>query len=101
MGFGFNLLMLIVIFPLTGILILLWIISRKAIFGKILGLIWSAILALLALAIILQLFTTKMKVKKQNIYGSYVIDKNKFPGEQANWQYENLKFKITKDNVMH
>ncbi len=47
------------------------------------------------------MFTTKMKVTKDKIYGEYVIDRNQFPGEQADWQYDNFKFKITKDNILH
>lgn len=41
-----------------------------------------------------------MIVTQKDIYGTYVIDKDKYPGEQANWQYKNFKFEITEDNKM-
>lgn len=100
-GFGFNFLMILVILPLTVILTIIWVISRKTIFIKLVGLMWAAIVLLIAVLVILQMFTTKMKVTKNKIYGEYIIDKNKFSGEQADWQYENFKFKITKDNILH
>lgn len=100
-GFGFNFLMILLIMPVTVILILAWIISRKAIFGKLLGLMWGGIFGFLAFLIVMQIFTTKMKVTKSKIYGNYVIDRSKYPGKQADWQYDNFKFKVTKDNVMH
>ena len=36
----------------------------------------------------------------KDIYGSYVVDKSKFPGKQADWQYENFRFKITKTDTL-
>lgn len=93
--------MIFVILPSTVVLLLLWIIFRKAIFGKILGLIWGGIISLLVLSLVLHIFTTKMKLTKNKIYGEYVIDKSKFPGRQADWQYDNFKFEITKDNIFH
>jgi len=87
--------------PLTVILAIIWAISSKAVFGKILGLMWAGIFALIALIVVLQIFTTKMQVTKPKIYGKYIIDKSKFPGEQADWQYANFKFEITKDNMLH
>lgn len=100
-GFGFNFLMILVILPSTIILTIVWAVSRKAFFGKLLGLMWGSLILLLALSIVLQIFTTKKKVTRNKIYGNYVVDRSKFPGEQANWQYDNFKFKITDDNVLH
>lgn len=37
---------------------------------------------------------------KSDIIGKYVIDKNKFPGLQANWQYDNYRLEITSDNQL-
>jgi len=100
-GFGFNFLMILVIMPLTVILTLIWAITRKAIFGKMIGVIWGGLFVLLALIIVVNIFTTKLKLTKEKIYGEYIIDRDKYPGQQANWQYENFKFKITTNNIMH
>lgn len=100
-GFGFNFLIVLVIMPLTIILTVVWVISRKAVLGKMLAIMWGGLFSLIAFIVVLQIFTTKMKVTKNKIYGNYVIDKSKFPGIQANWQYDNFKFKITKKNILH
>jgi hypothetical protein len=36
----------------------------------------------------------------KDIYGSYIIDKSKFPGQQADWQHENFRFKITETDTL-
>jgi len=41
-----------------------------------------------------------MILTQQDIYGTYVIDKDRFPGKQADWQYENFRFKITDHNEL-
>ena len=98
MGFGFNLLVIFVVLPGAIILLILWALTRKAIFGQFLkgGLITLSILFILVC--ILQLFTTKRRVEKQDIYGTYVIDRNQYPGPQAEWQYEHYRIKITRDD---
>lgn len=82
-------------------LIILWTLLRKVVFVKLLGLLWAGLALLVVVVGFVQVFTTKMKVTKGDIYGKYVIDKSKFPGEQAEWQYDNFKFEITKDNVFY
>jgi len=42
-------------------------------------------------------FTAKKTVTKKDIYGSYTIDRSKFAGQQADWQYNHFRFEITKD----
>ncbi len=86
MGFGFNLLLLFIIFPSTGILLFLWILSKRSSFAKILVLLWSGVIGLVILSSIVQFFNTKKRVEKNDIYGEYIIDRSKFPGPQADWQ---------------
>lgn len=45
-------------------------------------------------------FFKPMILTQQDIYGTYVIDREIFPGKQANWQYANFRFEITTDNRM-
>jgi hypothetical protein len=35
-----------------------------------------------------------MNVSRDNIYGTYVIDRTRYAGKQADWQYDHFKFKI-------
>lgn len=40
----------------------------------------------------------KMTIDKDDIYGNYIIDRDKCSGKQADWQYNRYRFKITRDN---
>lgn len=82
---------------MTGILLIIWLISRKLIVGKILGLIWIGILGLVLLISILNWFTSKTELDKDDYYGDYLINRDFFKGKQTDWQYNNFRFKI-KDN---
>ncbi len=90
----------IFILPLTAILLLSWFISKNDLFLKLLKLVWGGLIALIILASILVPFHRKKKVKKSDIYGQYIIDRTKFPGKQADWQYEHFRFEITKRNKL-
>jgi hypothetical protein len=105
MGFGlnlcFNLLCFFILFPLTIILCLVWMFSRKKLLGIILLCIWSPIIGLILLSITYRFFTEKMEVDRNDMYGEYVIDRDVFPGKQADWQYNHFRFEITRDDKMH
>ena len=101
MGFGFNLFIVFVLLPLTGILLLIWLFSKKKIFGKTLGFIWLGIIGLVILTLALQTLTAKKVLKKKDYYGQYIVDRDFFPGKQANWQYENFRFEIKQDNKLY
>jgi hypothetical protein len=57
------------------------------------------IILVIILSSISNYFTGKMHVSKGDIYGSYVIDRDKFPGRNANWQYERFRFEIIEPDV--
>jgi hypothetical protein len=97
MGFGFNLFFVFILVPLTGILLLTWLLTRKRIFGIILGVIWLAILGLAVFSGTVQTLTAKKELEKTDYYGEYIINRDYFPGRQADWQYDNFRFEI-KDN---
>lgn len=86
--------LLIIIVPSTGILLLLWLITRKSIFGKIAGALWLGLISLIVLFCILSVFNSKKEIDKDDIYGEYIIDRNKCAGKQADWQYNHYRFKI-------
>lgn len=98
MGFGFNLFFVFILVPLTGILLVIWLVTRKKIFGKTVGLIWLGISGLGLLSGTVQLLlTAKTELKKKDYYGQYIVNRDYFSGKQADWQYENFRFEI-KDN---
>lgn len=46
------------------------------------------------------LFTTPITVDASDIYGEYEIDRNMFPGKNADWQYETYRMEVTDSNVL-
>ncbi len=97
MGFGFNLFFVYILVPLTGILLVNWLFTRKKIFRKITALIYLGIVGFGILSGITQWLFSKTLLEKKDYYGEYIVNRNFFPGEQANWQYNNFRFEI-KDN---
>lgn len=100
MGFGFGLFFVFGIVPLSGIILIFWLISGDNAYGKMLQFAWSGLFGLMLLSSIIRFFSTKKEVRRSDIYGEYVIDRSKFPGKQANWQYANFRFKITKNDEL-
>ena len=101
MGFGFNLGMVFIALPLTGLLLLLWLLTRKEAFGRLLLLMWTGIIALVFLISTMSLFLGKKEISKNDVYGEYVIDRSHFPGKQADWQYNHFRFKITERDSIY
>jgi len=97
MGFLFNLLIIFLVIPVIGILLVVWIVSKRKIFGQTIAVIIIGITAMIVLFSILQFLTSKKVLDKDDYYGSYVVDKRYFPGKQANWQYDTFRFEI-RDN---
>lgn len=85
MGFGFNLFFVFVLIPLTLIFVSIWLITKKKFIGKTLGVIWIGILCLVMVASLIQWLTSKTKLNKKDFYGEYIINRNYFPGKQADW----------------
>ncbi len=100
MGFGFNLFFILILVPLTGILLIAWLLSRKLLIGKILGIIWLGIFGIVLLAGITREVTSKTELDKDDYYGEYIINREYFKGTQTDWQYNHFRFEITdKDSI--
>jgi len=100
MGFLFNLFVVFILFPLLFILMIFWLLSKNKSFGKTIAYLVSGVLVLILLSLVLRAFIDKKTLQKDDYYGSYTINKNYFPGKQANWQYDNFRFEINdKDSV--
>ncbi|WP_437918720.1 hypothetical protein [Sphingobacterium sp. LRF_L2] len=101
MGFGFNLFFLFIFIPLTGILLITWLLSKKKIFGKTLGLILLGISGIVFLSRTMHWLTAKTELKKKDYYGEYVINRAYFPGRQADWQYDNFRLEINDNDSIY
>ena len=95
MGFGFNLFFIFILVPLTGMLLIAWLLSRKLFIGKIIGFIWLGVFGLVLLSGIVRWLTSKTELEKDDYYGEYVVNRDYFKGRQTDWQYNNFRFEIT------
>jgi len=93
--------LLFVIAPLTGVLLLVWWGTNNNIYGKIAAFIWIGLFALFALGTIVHLLTDKTNLTKKDYYGQYVVNRDYFPGRQADWQYETFRFEIKDNDSMY
>jgi hypothetical protein len=87
-----------------AISILLWVLKlifKKKIFRTLNIGLWITFMTLPFLIMILDFFNTKTELKKDDIQGSYIINRKKCPGKQADWQYNHYRFKITEDNKIY
>ncbi|MBB2145474.1 hypothetical protein GM921_08270 [Pedobacter sp. LMG 31464] len=101
MGFGFNLFFFPALLLITIIGLVAWAITKKSLFGKILGIIWLTLIGLIILLLVVQKLTSKKILKKESYYGQYVIDRSFFPGKQANWQYKHFYFDIKPNDSIY
>ncbi len=93
-------LILLVIFAVF-IAMVIGLFSKNSVFKIIASAFWILIIIFITFLFVLKLFNTKMTLDENEIYGEYVINKNKCAGKQANWQYDHYRFKITEDNKIH
>ncbi len=98
MGFGFNLFFIFILLPITGMLLLAWLLTKKKKFGKILGLIGLGISGLVILIITIQTLSDKKKLKMGDYYGEYIVNREYFAGRQADWQYNSFRFEIKEND---
>ena len=101
MGFGFNLALIFFILPSTGIFLLLWLFTQKRIFGKILVGIWGMIFLLGFVSYASQTIFAKKVLEKKDYYGEYTIDRDYFPGVNADWQYNHYRFEIKENDSIY
>ena len=97
MGFGFNLLFVFILLPITAILLIAWLFTKQKMLGIILKVVWGCILGVAIISGVIQKLTAKTILEKKDFYGQYIVDRNYFPGKQADWQYNHFRFEI-KDN---
>ena len=100
MGFGFYLFGIFILLLLVGVLLIVWIVSKKRIIGKTLGIILFGIFGGTLFIVTIQLLIAKTELDKQDYYGEYVINRSYFKGEQTDWQYNHFRFKISEQDSL-
>jgi|SRR5690554_2479955 len=90
-----------VLLPISIILFLLWIFTKKRFFRNILLIMWGGLISLLILLFVFRPLWEKKVLDKSDFYGEYIIDRNYFSGKQADWQYNNFRFEIKKNDSIY
>ncbi len=95
--------MILILFfiPLTILLLILWLITRKKIIVKILRYFWFGLIVIFCIGIIIKLLTDKKQLDKEDYYGEYIINRDYFPGRQTDWQYNNFRFEIKENDSIY
>lgn len=97
----FSLALFLLLGFITLILLLVSHLTKKKIFIKLSFVIWILVVVLFLIIILINFLNSKTNVEKNDYYGAYIIDKKKFKGENADWQYNHYRFEITKDDELN
>jgi hypothetical protein len=99
MGKGIFILFYLIAIPCSILLLIAWPITywkyKKHTAGIILISFWGLFIGGALFLSLLDPYLKPMIVLNEDIYGTYIIDKDKFSGKQADWQYENIRLKLT------
>lgn len=91
---------LFIIIVLTIILALLWLFTKKKIFGEAIGYLGYGVIVLVALGLVINFCENGKRVKRSDYTGQYVINRKFYAGKQADWQYEHFRFEIKSDDAI-
>ena len=100
-GFLIYLLLTFIILPTTVILFILWIFTRKSGFIKSIFTFWGLILISTIVISIANFISSKTILDNDDYYGEYIINRDFFPGEQADWQYNHFRFEIKENDSIY
>lgn len=92
---------LFILAPITGILLIACLWTSDRIYLKIAGYLWLGLLCLFIIGTCLRKLTDIKVLKKSDYYGTYIINRDYFPGRQADWQYENYRFEIKENDSIY
>lgn len=101
MGFGFNLLFVFFLLPFTVAGLIVWLFTKRKLLIIAIVVTWLGITVLMLLAMLIQFLTSKTILAKEDYYGNYVVDRDYFPGKQADWQYNTFRFEIKSNDSIY
>ena len=94
MFLGLKLLFLLLISPFVVGVFLYGLKKNSEFVGKAILTIYALSFILIVTLSIISVLANKKVLNKSDFYGEYVIDRDYFPGKQADWQYNNFRFEI-------
>jgi hypothetical protein len=86
---------------LTVVLLLALWQTKNKVFGKIVTFFWLGFFGIFVFLICIRFLTDKKELDKEDYYGEYIINRDYFPGKQADWQYNNFRFEITENDSIY
>lgn len=86
---------------LSIMLLVIHLFDRKIGAGKALLYGWGSLVLLCLVGKSISLLTAKTVLDKEDYYGEYIINRNYFPGEQADWQYNHFRFEILENDSIY
>lgn len=98
MGTGFDTLFDFVLLPLAAASLAVWFFVYSKPYGKYV--LYAAIGFIVAVGGLkgYDLYLKSTHIKAEDLYGSYIIDRSEYPGENADWQYNEFRFDIVPPN---
>lgn len=94
-------LIIYVLGPFTCLFLLIWAFTRNRLFAYLVLAVWLLVLGTIFCIRIIHFLTDKTVLKKKDFYGTYVIDRNYFPGKQSDWQYDHFRFEIKENDSIY
>lgn len=78
-----------------------FLITKKSIYWKMLLYAWVPLLIIILFGASIIWLDSDVILDKEDYYGAYRINRDYFPGEDAEWQYEHFKFEILENDSIH
>jgi hypothetical protein len=92
------LLVVFILLPLTIIFGVFLLVTKESKWLKFIGITWLSPFVLISILGLFKSLFSKKSLKKSDYYGTYLIDTTKYPGHQARWQFNHLKFEIKEND---
>lgn len=89
------------VLPLSGVIILMWLLTQRKEYGVALILLWLGSFLLLVLSYAARPLFEKKILDESDYYGTYVIDRDYFSGPEADWQYDSFRFEIKENDSIY
>ena len=101
MFLSLKLLFLILISPFIIGIFLYGLKKKTEFIGKTILSICTIGMLFVSATLIVGILSKKKVLDKSDCYGKYTIDRNYFAGKQADWQYNNFRFEIKKNDSIY
>lgn len=86
---------LLLLLAFTAVVGVIWLFTRGKLALRVIQILWGFLLGVFLLSWLVRAIGAKKELDQEDIYGEYIIDRSKYPGPQADWQYNHFRFEIT------